>query len=207
MRRLVVIAVLGAGVICAPTLALADQTECEAVEAALRSAASYYGWSSEQVDAYVREGSASCWAEVRAEEQARAQQDAEVREATAREEAEEAARLDKKRRRDEQRRIRQREKDRQQARELRRHRREWRRKPTVTEEIARRFATRTLRKAGYEYAWTDCKGGRIDRIHWTCKVSLFVHCLRSRMLIWGAGYRDGQPWYGSQSGRFHPCRI
>jgi hypothetical protein len=85
--------------------------------------------------------------------------------------------------------------------------REWAHKPTVTLHLARLLTVRTMRNSGLENWWIDCRGGRIDRTHWSCKVSLFYHCLRGRMRIWGAGYRNGRRWYGSQAGKFHPCRI
>ena len=64
-----------------PGLATADRTTCEGIEASLRSAVAGTTWTTEQKEAYVRDGAASCWEEVRAEEALEAEQDDEVRRA------------------------------------------------------------------------------------------------------------------------------
>ncbi len=186
-----------------PTFAAADKSDCESLESALRFAAEDFGWTTEQVDAYVQNGAASCWEEVKAEEAAQAAQDAEVR-AAQEKEAEEAATKQAQERKEarEAHAI-----EREEVREARRRQREWAHKPTVTKPTAEEFAKRLMRKTSYSIWEVDCDGGRLNRTHWSCKVSIFYHCLRGRIQIFGEGYKDGRRWFGARGGKLRQCQI
>jgi len=193
------------GLVCLtwPGFASADKSECEAVESALRSSAAGFGWTEEQVNAYVHNGAASCWEEVKADEAAEAAQNADVRAAQEKEAAEEAAQKAQERR--EAREVHANE--REEVREARRRQREWAHKPTVTLATAREFAGRLMRKSDFPIWRIDCDGGRIDRTHWSCKVAIFYHCLRGRIQVFGEGHRNGRRWFGARGGRLRQCRI
>jgi hypothetical protein len=92
-------------------------------------------------------------------------------------------------------------------RERERERREWAHKPTVTLVVAKEFARRLMRKTDFSIWSVDCKGGRINRIRWSCKVSIFYQCLRGRIQVYGAGYRDGRKFFGAHGGRLRRCRA
>lgn len=85
--------------------------------------------------------------------------------------------------------------------------REWAHKPTVTKPIAEEFAKRLMRKSHYSIWEVDCDGGRRNRTHWSCKVSIFYHCLRGRILVTGAGHKNGRSWYRADGGRLRQCRV
>jgi hypothetical protein len=85
--------------------------------------------------------------------------------------------------------------------------REWRHKPTVTLPIATEFAKRAMRTSNTDVWEVDCRGGRINRTHWRCQVKVFYHCLRGRVRISGAGFKNHTPFYRWRFGNFHPCRI
>jgi hypothetical protein len=96
---------------------------------------------------------------------------------------------------------------REERRENVRHGREWAHKPTVTEGIAKLYAARLMRKSEFSVWSIDCEGGRINRIRWSCKVSIFYHCLRGRIQVKGIGIRDQEPWYVVHGGRLRQCRA
>jgi hypothetical protein len=162
-------------------------------------------WTEAQKEAYVHEGAASCWQRVRDAERYEAEQDALVRKAQEEEVAREALRTAEKREREREQRSRERER----AAEVRKLHREWRHKPTVTEGIAREFAWRLVRRSAYADSVyrVDCRGGRIDRTHWACKVAIFYRCLRSRIQVTGAGHKNGRPWFSASGGKLRQCQI
>ncbi len=194
---------LGLACLVWPTLAAADKSDCESLESALRFAAEDFGWTTEQVDAYVRENAASCWEEVKVEEAAEAAQDAEVRAAQEKEAAEEAAKKAQERKEA----LEVHAIEREEVREAHRRQREWAHKPTVTKPTAEEFAKRLMRKSSYSIWEVDCDGGRLSRTRWTCKVAIFYHCLRGRIQVFGEGHKEGLAWFGARGGKLRPCKI
>lgn len=95
----------------------------------------------------------------------------------------------------------------QERREAARHRREWAHKPTVTLARAEEMARRAMHHTNQSNWWVDCDGGRINRTHWSCRIGFFYRCLRSRILVSGAGFKDGVPWYRTKGGRLRQCRV
>jgi hypothetical protein len=186
-----------------PALA-AEAADCLNLEgAALASFSTETKWTEEKKAEVAHEIAASCWQEVRDGERYVAEQDAEVRKAQEEEAAKEAALAAEKRDREREQRARERER----AAEIRRMHREWRRKPTVTEATAREFAGRVMRSSDYPIYRIDCRGGRINRTHWTCKVAIFYHCLRGRIQVRGDGYKKGRPWFFARGGKLRQCQI
>jgi len=92
-------------------------------------------------------------------------------------------------------------------REKEHERREWAHKPTVTLAVAQEFAGALMRRSEYAVWTVSCKGGRIDRTHWACKANIFYQCLRTRILVYGAGYRNERRWYGASAGRLRRCGV
>jgi hypothetical protein len=93
-------------------------------------------------------------------------------------------------------------------REAERERREWAHKPTVTRAIAQEFARRLMRRTEIENWWLDCdRPGRINRITWACKVSIFYECLRGRIRVVGAGIKNGVKYFRAEGGRLRQCRV
>lgn len=181
---------------------------CEEIESSYRDALiEYSGWTTEQIEAAVKEKAAPCWEAVHTAERVKAEENARFeaeRRAEEQKEAEAKAKHERERREWE-REARARERER--IREARRHRREWQHKPTVTEPIARKFSRKVMRNSGLSIWSVECGGGRIDRTHWRCRVKIFYHCLRGRIRVTGIGIKDGLPWYRAQPGELRPCRI
>jgi hypothetical protein len=184
------------------------RAECEQLEAALRSAISYeVNYTQQQRDEYVARNSAQCNEEARADEAAEAEYKAKVDR-----EIHEAEERDK--RKEEQRAAEKRERERAQAAaEARRHRRqarerrEWAIKPTVTKAVAREFSRRLMKQTDFSIWTVDCEGGRINRIHWSCSVHIFYHCLRGRIRVSGAGHKNHRPYYRAKGSELRPCRV
>jgi hypothetical protein len=149
-----------------------------------------------QLEAECRERIAAAEARDAEEAQRRAENEAGEKALEA-EEAEEKARV----------RARERARQAKELRERRRERREWAHKPTVTKRIAIEFSKWLMRKTNFTIWWIDCDGGRINRIRWSCKVSIFYKCLRGRIQVKGAGRKNGRPWYSANGGELRQCEV
>jgi hypothetical protein len=101
----------------------------------------------------------------------------------------------------------QREREERRVREAQRRQREWAHKPGVTKPIAEEFARRLMRKTGFTNWSIDCDHGRINRITWSCKISIFYQCLRGRIQVRGAGFKDHRAYYRARGGRLRQCRA
>lgn len=132
-----------------------------------------------------------CWEEGAPEEQARAAEADHADELQEACEAQEAA--------EEGREARERE---QEARRHQREAREWERKPTVKRWQAHAQVLHLLATEGPGWhrrtvGAIDCRGGKINRINWTCRARWLNGnvCRRGRFRVTGAGHRDGTAFY------------
>lgn len=93
-------------------------------------------------------------------------------------------------------------------RERERERREWAHKPTVNARKANLLVEQRLRREveGWKHRTAgsvDCRGGRVDRTHWRCKVRWLYRvpggerCRVGRFKVRGEGYRNGVAWYST----------
>lgn len=77
--------------------------------------------------------------------------------------------------------------------------------PTVTESIAEEFAGRLLRQLpGWryrQYGYIDCRGGRISRTEWSCRVGWIYGrgCRRGRVRVRGGYIENGNKFYRSHA--------
>jgi hypothetical protein len=184
-RVLLLVGAVLASLLVWPGIAAADRTTCEGVEASLRSVAEDSDWTAEEKEAYIRDGAASCWEEVQAEEVAAAEQDAEVRQTQEEEAAKEAARKAEK------------------ERVVREHRPGLKRAPTVRKGLAIALVRRTLSKQqpGWrhrDYGYVDCDHGRVNRTHWRCRIGWgsdggSQKC--GRALVEGEAFENHRPYF------------
>lgn len=93
-------------------------------------------------------------------------------------------------------------------RQAERRQREWAHKPTVNARKARLLVEKRLQQdvEGWKHrraGSVDCRGGRVDRTHWRCKVRWLYRvpggerCRVGRFKVRGEGYRNGVAWYST----------
>lgn len=189
----------------APAVAqAAEASSCEAWEAQFQQSLTELPWT-EAAEEEQRGLITKCWAEVKASEEREAAEEAQFRALQEREMAEETAEATAQAAEKREHEREERARERRQAHRWQRERREWAHKPTVTKGIALEFSKRLMRKSDFSIWWVDCDGGKINRTHWSCKVSIFYHCLRGRIRVTGVGTKNHRPWFQAKGGRLRQC--